>query len=227
MDDDNILKDLFADRTSKKTLVAVYSFVMLVLSYHAIIYFVVDAERIIDRNVQNEYTVTFVEEGISTTDSRVVADGVSEKMDYIVSEDDFERFHGLGYLQVVVSYEETGGIDGGPCDTVSVNIPPNGANADWQNLNIILSGTSDDCTDINLFIAIFPNYNNSEQFVIGVQPTSIIEQWSSNDYGSGVFNLNIDVDTNSVAPSPYPQDDNEEVTVTWVAHFFNANVEEV
>ena len=57
---------------------------------------------------------------------------------FIIDENEFENFNGLGYLQVVITYQETGGLGGGPCDTVSVNIPPNGANADWQNPNNML-----------------------------------------------------------------------------------------
>ena len=227
MSNENILKDIFEDRDTKRVIIAVYALVVLILSYHALIFFVVDDEKILARNELQEYSVSFTEEGIATTDSRVVADGASEQMDYTIDENEFENFNGLGYLQVVITYQETGGFNGGPCDTVSVNIPPNGANADWQNPNNILSGTSDDCEDINLFIAVFPDYNSSEQSVIGIEPNTIIEQWSSKDYGTGVFNLNVEVDTNSVAPPPTPQDGEEEITVTWTANFFNVDIQEI
>lgn len=227
MNNENILKDIFEDGGSKRVIFAVYAFVLLLLSYHALIFFVVDAEKILTRNELQEYSVSFTEEGISTNDSRVISDDVSEQMEYVIDETQFENFNGIGYLQIVISYQETGGIFGGPCDTVSVNIPPNGADADWQNPTNILSGTSDNCDDINLFVAIFPNYNNSEQIVSGVEPNTIIEQWSSDVHGTGVFTLTVDVDTNSAAPPPSPQDDDEEISVSWIAKYFNVNVEGV
>ena len=47
MSDETILQDLFSEDAPKKTIFALYGVVMLMMSYHALVYFVVDAEKII------------------------------------------------------------------------------------------------------------------------------------------------------------------------------------
>ena len=59
LSDETILQDLFSEDAPKKTIFALYGVVMLMMSYHALIYFVVDAEKIIARNDVQEYSVDF------------------------------------------------------------------------------------------------------------------------------------------------------------------------
>ncbi|NCG01802.1 MAG: hypothetical protein GWP25_08430, partial [Euryarchaeota archaeon] len=65
--------------------------------------------------------------------------------------------------------------------------------------------------------------------IAGGSPESITSQWTNNEYGSGTFSINLNVDATSLNPNeiPGPQDDDEEITVTWSAHFFNVVVEEI
>ena len=69
-------------------------------------------------------------------------------------------------------------------------------------------------------------WNDGESLTIaGGDPEAITSQWTNNEYGSGTFSINLNVDATS--PNPVgPQDDDEEITVTWSAHFFNVVIEE-
>jgi hypothetical protein len=224
--DENILKDIFSEDAPKRTIFALYGVIVLLMSYHALVYFVLDSEKIMSRNDVQEYTVEFLENASVTSESRVVLDDEPETLEFTVDENLYNSFNGFGYLEVTVSYAETGGIVGGPCDSVSVDIPPNGASADWQHPSNILAGTSDDCSDINLYILVYPEYNNFTQIVAGGSSDNIVSQWTNNEHGSGTFTININVDSTSSAPPPAPQDNDEEVSVTWSAYFFNVNVKE-
>ena len=227
LSDENILKDIFSEDAPKRTMFALYGVIILMLSYHALIYFVLDAEKIMSRHNVQEYSIEFLENASIASESRVVLDDEAEVLEFTAEENMYNSFDGFGYLKVTVTYAETGGIIGGPCDKVSVDIPPNGASADWQNPNNILAGSSDDCSDINLYIAVFQGYNNSSQTVMGGNLEEIKSQWMNHDYGVGTFTININVDATSSAPPPAPQDDDEEITVTWSAIFFSVAVEEI
>lgn len=227
LSDETILQDLFSEDAPKKTIFALYGVVMLMMSYHALVYFVVDAEKIIARNDVQEYSVDFLENTSISSESRVVVDGESETLEFTADENLYTTFNGFGYLEITVSYAETGGALGGPCDTVSADIPPTGASADWQHPSNILAGNSDDCSDINLYIVIFEEYNGESLTIAGGDPEAITSQWTNNEYGSGTFSINLNVDATSALPPPSPQDDDEEITVTWSANFFSVVVEEI
>ena len=228
LSDENILKDIFSEDAPKRTIFTLYGVIFMVMFYHALVYFVIDGEKIMARNEIQEYSVGFLENASTISETRVVVDGESEALDFTADENLYDSFNGFGYLKITVSYSETGGFGvGGPCDTVSVDVPPNGASADWQNPSNILAGTSDDCSDINLYIAVFQGYSNSSQTLSGGSPEEIISQWTNNEYGGGTFTININVDATSQNPPPLPQDGDEEVTVTWSAHFFSVVVEEI
>ena len=83
------------------------------------------------------------------------------------------------------SYSETSGIPFDGCDTVSAAIPPAGPAADWGNANSVLTGTSDDCSDIVLTVVVFPAYTGEAMRVAGGEASDHEAAWSSQTRWSG------------------------------------------
>ena len=138
----------------------------------------------------------------------------------------FDTHSGFGMLFVNVSYTETSGEVGDTCDTVSADLKPTGATADWSHGDNELSGMSSDCETISLMLYVFPGYDGNSVNVSGNNQQYWMDEWKDSTHGQGTFNLEIEVDVNGPATSFVPgvSDDNEEVTVTWEAVFFDTIV---
>ena len=132
-------------------------------------------------------------------------------------------------LYVNISYTETSGEIADPCDTVSADLTPTGATADWNNPNNDLSGVSSDCETISLVLHIFPEYSGDNYNVIGGTEQNWINSWTDSSHGEGTFNLEVEVIVNEPVTSGIPtvSDTDEEVTVTWEAVFFDVSASEV
>ncbi|MBP65636.1 MAG: hypothetical protein CMA67_00085 [Euryarchaeota archaeon] len=175
-----------------------------------------------DRYLVDQYTVNFEEAQYSVTDEEFAQDS-SIYIEYEADLSLFTSHTGFGYLLVTVSYEETSGIPLDQCDSVSVNIPPTGATADWQSEKNTLSGASDDCSNIDLIVYIYPEYTGDEYTEENFDVEEITDPWTEKSHGEGTFTIEIDVSASSPAPSPSPQDNGEEITVTWTAVFFDVD----
>jgi len=122
----------------------------------------------------------------------------------------------VGLLLIAVEYDETSGNIGDPCDFVSANLRPEGALAQWENENNTLSGSSDSCDTIYLFLQIYPNFDGINKTESGNDESQAIAPWSNSTFGLGEFNLEVEVNTQElVSGLPTQSDDNEEITVTW------------
>ena len=115
-----------------------------------------------------------------------------------------------------VSYEETSGNIGDPCDFVSANLRPEGVLAQWEDGNNTLSGSSDGCDTITLFLQIYPNFDGTNKIESGDNDLQALEPWTNSSFGFGEFNLEVEVNTQElVSGLPTQSDDNEEITVQW------------
>tara|TARA_B100000902_G_C27253281_1_gene886436 strand:- start:319 stop:1023 length:705 start_codon:yes stop_codon:yes gene_type:complete len=218
----SILQDVLGKDQPKIPIFAFYISIVVMLCYHATSFHILDSKMIEDRYLVDQYSVTFAEEQYSVTDQEFAQDS-SIYIEYEADDNLFSSHTGFGYLLVTVSYDETSGIPLDQCDSVSVNIPPTGATADWQNQNNTLSGASDDCSDIELIVFVYPGYTGEEYTEDNDDMQGIIEHWTEKSHGQGTFTIEIDVSSSSPAPPPSPQDNGEEVTVTWTAVFFDVD----
>jgi len=216
----SILQDVLGKDQPRIPIFAFYISIVVMLCYHATSFHILDSKMIEDRYLVDQYSVTFAEEQYSVTDEEFAQDS-SIYIEYEADDNLFSSHTGFGYLLVTVSYDETSGIPLDQCDSVSVNIPPTGATADWQNQNNTLSGASDDCSDIELIVFVYPDYTGEEYTEENFDVQEIIEPWTEKSHGQGTFTIEIDVSSSSPAPPPSPQDNGEEVTVTWTAVFFD------
>ena len=228
LSDDNILKDIFSDSNSVRNIVGYFSVVLLLLAYHGFVFFVIELENIQAKDDNPEFLISFEETLFTFNESRTVLDDQKEIIEFTPPSELFSNHDGFGILEITITYTETSGEIADPCDAVYANVPPTGANADWHNEGNLLSGNSDDCSPINLFVMVYHDYDGENYTATGGSEDSWKEAWSDSSFGEGIFTLEVEVDVNQPLTSPIPtiQDDGEEVNVTWTAHFFDVIVEE-
>ena len=219
--------DLYKNGASRKRIIIYNIFIVILLVYHASLYYVVKADDIASRNEVGTLSITFEEYSFTASDSRTIDDGEREIIDISIPDEQFANYSGLGMLKIEVSYEETSGQIADPCDTISVDLTPNEVLADWNNEGNILSEMSDDCSTMTLILYVFPDYS-SEQFEVESDDQEYWEnQWTDRMYGNGIFELEVEVSSNQPPASPIPtiSDDDEEVNINIEAVFFTVNVE--
>ena len=226
MSERSLFQDFIEEGDSRRPLLGLYALVFLLMSYHMLVFTTVKVDDITTKNDLSQFELSFEETTLSDADEAYVQDQ-RVTMEFEVDAVDLAAHHGMGLLQVVVSYSETSGIPFDGCDTVTAAIPPSGPSADWGNMNSVLTGTSDDCSDIVLTVVVFPDYTGEMMSVVGGEASDHEAAWASQTHGVGTFTLDLDVSASSPAPPPSPQDDGEALSVTWTANLFNVVVNEV
>lgn len=219
--------DLYKNDASRKRIILYNAFVVILLVYHATLFFVVKSDEISSRNDIGTLSISFEESSFIINESRTVGDGERDIIEFSIPSEEFVEFNGLGMLRIDVSYEETSGQISDPCDTISIDLTPNEVLADWNNDGNILSEMSDDCSTMTLILYVFPNYS-PEQYEVESDDADYWEDlWTDRVYGDGVFELEVEVSANQPPTSPIPtvSDDDEEVNISIEAIFFNVNVE--
>lgn len=227
--EDNIIKDIFSEKGSRKVLSIYWTFLVVILIYHATVFWVILQDDIQSKYDKPTFSIEFEEISEISTESRTINDGEEIVIPYNAQPDLFASHSGFGMLYVNISYTETSGEIADPCDTVSADLAPTGANADWNNPNNELSGVSSDCETISLRVHIFPEYTGNSYESIGQNQQYYLGMWTNPSHGEGTFNLEVEVIVNEPVTSGIPtvSDTDEEVTVTWEAVFFDVSVEEI
>ena len=229
MSEDNVLKDLFSGEHSKRNLSAYLAVLIVILIYHASVFWIIMGDEIQSKGDISLFSLEFEEESIFSEESRTINDGESAEMEFSVQNEVFDSHSGFGLLYINISYTETSGEFADPCDTVSADLSPTGAKADWGNESNILSGMNSDCETISLKLFVYPSYNGVNNNVSGQDKQYWIDMWQDESHGKGIFTLEIEVIVDGPPTSPIPgvSDSDEEVTVTWEAVFFDVVVSEL
>ena len=224
-EESSFVKDILGNSSEESIpLFIFYGIAALLVSYHAVVYLIVDADSISERNAIDQWDVSFNQTIIESSESAFIqSDTVSFELE--IDADMLSRHHGFGILEVQISYTETSGLPFDSCDSVSASLQPTGAQAQWQYESNNLSGNSDDCSVIFLELLVYPDYNSANISVVGSTPEAITQSWSDKSHGLGTFTLDVDVSSSSPAPPPAPQDSGEEITVIWSPVFFDVNIE--
>ena len=89
--------------------------------------------------------MTYQESNLQGSDSMLIADGETDSFQLSRETIDADASLMMAKISISVSYEETSGQIGDPCDEVLAQIPPNGMVADWQHPDNVLSDSNDDC----------------------------------------------------------------------------------
>ena len=213
----NYFSLIFSDPVSRRYIFAVLAVFLLTSAYQTSVFYYFKSEEIIGKYDVPSWDVSFESIDLSEEETQIIADGTTSS--YFLEIDDsmiMENSY-VGFLNVVVSYEETSDNFADPCDFVSVNLRPEGILAQWDNESNSLSGSSDQCTDILLFVQIYPLFDGSNVTVESDTIDEALAHWSNETYGKGELNLEVEVNTQQRVDGPIPtqQDNEESVTVTW------------
>tara|TARA_Y100001954_G_scaffold85463_1_gene93677 strand:- start:721 stop:1419 length:699 start_codon:yes stop_codon:yes gene_type:complete len=207
---------VFSDEDSRPYLFAVLAVFLLTSAYQTSVFYYFKSEEIIGKYDIPSWDVSFETADLSEEETQIVADGSTASFFLDVDDPKIMENAYVGLLNVVISYEETSGNLADPCDFVSVNLRPEGILAQWDNQSNILSGSSDQCTDILLFVQIYPSFDGSNVTVESETIDEALAHWSNETYGRGELNLEVEVNTQQrVEGLPTQQDTDEAVTVSW------------
>ena len=191
--------------------------ILVTSAYQTSVFYYFKSEEIIGKYDVPSWGISFENSDLNVEETQIIADGTTAS--YFLEIDDsilMEQSY-VGFLNVVVSYDETSDNFADPCDFVSVNLRPEGIVAQWDNESNTLSGSSDQCTDILLFVQIYPSFDQSNVTVMSDTIDEALDHWSNETYGKGELNLEVEVNTQQRLDGPIPtqQDEEEAGTVNW------------
>ncbi|HJL96534.1 MAG TPA: hypothetical protein QF401_00115 [Candidatus Poseidoniaceae archaeon] len=161
----------------------------------------------------NNWTISFDEQIITLTDSVIVADGDTEIRTFTLDETLLDDGYRFGGISVTLTYTETSNAPLDPADSVFANIIQNDMNAQWQDDNNSLSGSSNDGNQIDLDLRAYPGYDGQETNTTGYNEIQVLENWKMDGFGIGELEIEITVETSS-SPIPGQNDNEEEVNIT-------------
>ena len=207
---------VLSDEDSRPYIFAMLAVFLLTSAYQTSVFYYFKSEEIIGKYDVPTWDVSFESADLSEEETQIVADGTTASYFLDIDDSNIMENSYVGLLNVVVSYEETSGNFADPCDFVSVNLRPEGILAQWDNQSNVLSGSSDQCTDILLFVQIYPSFDESNVTVVSDTIDEALSHWSNETYGKGELNLEVEVNTQQrVEGLPTQQDTDEAVTVSW------------
>ena len=212
----NYFSLVFSDPDSRRYIFAVLAMFLLTSAYQTSVFYYFKSDEIIGKYDVPSWDVSFESVDLNEEETQIIADGTISS--YFLEIDDSKIMANsyVGFLNIVVSYEETSGNFADPCDFVSVNLRPEGILAEWDNESNSLSGSSDQCSDILLFVQIYPSFDQSNVTVVSETIDDALDRWSNETYGKGELNLEVEVNTQQrVEGLPTQQDTDEAVTVSW------------
>ena len=215
-DEMNYFSLVFSDSDSRRYIFAVLAMFLLTSAYQTSVFYYFKSDEIIGKYDVPSWDVSFESIDLNEEETQIIADGTISS--YFLEIDDSKIMANsyVGFLNIVVSYEETSGNFADPCDFVSVNLRPEGILAEWDNESNSLSGSSDQCSDILLFVQIYPSFDQSNVTVVSETIDDALDYWSNETYGKGELNLEVEVNTQQrVEGLPTQQDTDEAVTVSW------------
>ena len=212
---------MFSDTDSRRYIFAVLAMFLLTSAYQTSVFYYFKSEEIIGKYDVPSWDVSFESVDLNEEETQIIADGTISSYFLEIDESKIMSNSYVGFLNIVVSYEETSGNFADPCDFVSVNLRPEGILAEWDNESNSLSGSSDQCTDILLFVQIYPSFDGSNVTVVSDTIDEALAHWSNETYGMGELNLEVEVNTQQrVEGLPTQQDTDEAVTVSWTLTTF-------
>ena len=207
---------VLSDEDSRPYIFAMLAVFLLTSAYQTSVFYYFKSEEIIGKYDVPTWDVSFESADLSEEETQIVADGTTASYFLDIDDSNIMENSYVGLLNVVVSYEETSGNFADPCDFVSVNLRPEGILAQWDNQSNVLSGSSDQCTDILLFVQVYPSFDGSNVTVESETIDEALAHWSNETYGRGELNLEVEVNTQQrVEGLPTQQDTDEAVTVSW------------
>ena len=206
-------QELLDDSTANKITAGIIAFFFIFLSLNTIDLMSnnENVRSIVDGD--NNWNISFDEQVITLTDSVIVADGDTETRTFTVDESLLNDGYRFGRISVTLSYSETSGNLLDPADSVFANLVQNDLNAQWQDDNNSLSGSSNDGSQIDLELRTYPDYDGQDTNTTGYNEIQVLEKWLTDGFGIGELEIEIGVETSS-SGIPGQNDNEEEVNIT-------------
>ena len=206
-------QELLDDSTANKITAGIIAFFFIFLSLNTIDLMSnnENVRSIVDGD--NNWNISFDEQVITLTDSVIVADGDTETRTFTVDESLLTDGYRFGRISVTLSYSETSGNLLDPADSVFANLVQNDLNAQWQDDNNSLSGSSNDGSQIDLELRTYPGYDGQDTNTTGYNEIQVLEKWLTDGFGIGELEIEIGVETSS-SGIPGQNDNEEEVNIT-------------
>ena len=206
-------QELLDDSTANKITAGIIAFFFIFLSLNTIDLMSnnENVRSIVDGD--NNWNISFDEQVITLTDSVIVADGDTETRTLTVDESLLTDGYRFGRISVTLSYSETSGNLLDPADSVFANLVKNDLNAQWQDDNNSLSGSSNDGSQIDLELRTYPGYDGQDTNTTGYNEIQVLEKWLTDGFGIGELEIEIGVETSS-SGIPGQNDNEEEVNIT-------------
>jgi len=178
-------QELLDDSTANKITAGIIAFFFIFLSLNTIDLMSnnENVRSIVDGD--NNWNISFDEQVITLTDSVIVADGDTETRTFTVDESLLTDGYRFGRISVTLSYSETSGNLLDPADSVFANLVQNDLNAQWQDDDNSLSGSSNDGSQIDLEFRTYPGYDGQDTNTTGYNEIQVLEKWLTDGFGIG------------------------------------------
>ena len=172
----------------------------------------------------NTWELSFDLESMTYTETTILADGEQRQFDFEIEATQIPDGYRVGEILVTISYTETSGIPFDPPDSVSANIVQTSMDAQWNDENTTLSGSSNDASDIFLELLTYPDFDGQTQNITALNEYQALQDWVMDGYGIGTCSISVELQTQS---APFTNDGDEEITVDVQVVLFKANANRV
>ena len=216
--------ELLDDRASNITMSLVLAIVMVVLAYTTVDLANLNEEVRGLVEGENTWEITFEIQTLTFQEVVVMADGEQRQIDIEVTPNDVPEGYRIGSIGTVVSYSETSGLPADPADSVAANTPQTDMVAQWDDDNNTLSGSSNDGSDIELFLHTHPEFTGQTINGTGLNEYQVLQPWLVEGYGIGTYSVVLELNTQS---PPFLTDSDEEITVNIEVVFFKPSAASV
>ena len=205
------LTELLDDRTSNITMAVVLALVVVVIAYTTVDLANLNEEVRGLVEGENDWDVSFELQSMTFQETIVMADGEQRQLDFDVDQSDLYEGFRVGHIRTTVSYGETSRLPGDPADSVAANLPQTDMQAQWDDDNNTLSGSSNDATDIELLLLTHPGFTGQTLNATGLNEFQVLQPWLIEGFGTGTFSVVLELNTQS---QPFLNDSDEEIVVS-------------
>ena len=204
------LTELLDDRTSNITMAVVLALVVVVIAYTTVDLANLNEEVRGLVEGENNWNVSFELQSMTFEETIVMTDGEQRQLDFDVDQGDLSEGFRVGHIRATVSYGETSGLPADPADSVAANLPQTDMQAQWDDDNNTLSGSSNDATDIELLLRAHPGFTGQTVNATGLNEFQVLQPWLIEGFGTGTFSVVLELNTQS---PPFLNDSDEEIVV--------------
>ena len=205
------LTELLDDRTSNITMAVVLALVVVVIAYTTVDLANLNEEVRGLVEGENNWNVSFELQSMTFEETIVMTDGEQRQLDFDVDQGDLSEGFRVGHIRATVSYGETSGLPADPADSVAANLPQTDMQAQWDDDNNTLSGSSNDATDIELLLRAHPGFTGQAVNATGLNEFQVLQPWLIEGFGTGTFSVVLELNTQS---PPFLNDSDEEIVVS-------------